>query len=111
MGLDYDAVLVFGIVLTQEEAALVRDKYYNDDHGEYILPEDLFGGLFVGWTYPYPDADERVYISLLSHYTNQLSQKEMFELLSWNRSLWANFLEHIGISYREPELLCLPHIW
>lgn len=117
MGIDNDAALIFGRLLTRDELYLVAEKLGDPDdlfHDDYEAPE--FHELYIGSASPWYDADysDRVgYISLISrHRKGPLTVDEIAKLLTtWKDSKYYELLQFLQIDSRPPQMYALPHIW
>ena len=117
MGIDYNAQLVFGISLTQEQAqkitALIGDP---EDYlflwmGETLPPQE-YADLFFRCSSPYYCADEyRYFLSIIDPVKTEISIEELTSTLAnWRNTSFLRFLAFAGIEPTKPRLYSLCNV-
>ena len=118
MGIDNDAILCVGIVLSDDEISTLNEKLASldveCDIRNSLLEEDgckefekMFPTLFLGYTSPYYDADWNNLVFFVS--IVEPADSAPYDLPQ-DLIEWYAFLAYIGHDPTKPDIIALPNI-
>jgi len=131
MGVEIDAKLVFGIVLTYIDIINVLRKFCPNEENDNTLIESFQDGninisvqyksLYLGLLYPYEDSDCEdwtYYVGIKlddqlneRSTTDSLDIEELKKLMAYDKDDLTKFLIDNNLEVEEPTLMAIPHVW
>lgn len=112
MGIDNTAKLIFGIEIDYESLERIMKTFDKDDFDDFqCLFYDKYNVYFLRAS-PYYDSpleDNTFFISMIDSEESLLS--DLIKISEEKKEHYTNCLEKLGIEYKEPKLLAVPHIW
>ena len=121
MGIDNEAVLIYGITLNYEDVKNIEKKYDVEDiiediQIEVFLPLSTytdFTSFYLGVASPYYNADETECVYFITMIKDKsLSLLRLQDLVdNWLKESWTDLLTELEIDYQDPELVALPNTY